>query len=126
MASIASLIFRLVQYPHQGKIITIDQLELFNPNSQTNADKIVPLSGQSHPQYEHIVLGLFKDSSLLGVFPLPFLAPPHLTTSRNMLSCVESNQFPCSPDITASCHYEHGSLSMSRSLTNEMDPLPLI
>ena len=39
MAIITSSIFRLIKFPHQGKIITIDQLDFCNLNVQTNQIK---------------------------------------------------------------------------------------
>jgi hypothetical protein len=43
MKAVASSVFRTMMFPHNGKIITIDQLTHYEPNHSTNIDNILPL-----------------------------------------------------------------------------------
>ena len=76
MKSISSLLFHVFYFPHQGKVVTIDQFTYCTPNLRDNASANVPFVGNSPRWCSSIGAGLFKDSSLLGTFPLP---PPNTT-----------------------------------------------
>lgn len=69
MTTILSSIFRVLQFPHEGNIVTIDQLSftLKNPNSPT--DSIIPSSDKSSPVIENVGVGLYP--SLMGTFSIP-------------------------------------------------------
>jgi hypothetical protein len=43
MKAVASSVFRTMMFPHNGKIVTIDQLTHYEPNHSTNIDNILPL-----------------------------------------------------------------------------------
>jgi hypothetical protein len=45
MKFVASTIFRVICFPHQGKIYMIDQLDYFTPNLQANPSTNVPFIG---------------------------------------------------------------------------------
>jgi hypothetical protein len=82
MRSIVSTLFHVVQFPHQGKLITVDQLALFNSDSRN-----VPFIEKTPPRYENVSGGLLKDSYLMGTFPIPPPYIPHpLVASVNMIS----------------------------------------
>ena len=68
MIVVASLVFRCFQFPHQGKIVTIDQLSFFS--SSVSNDNI-PYVGNTEIPYESVGVGLFKDSYLMRTFSLP-------------------------------------------------------
>jgi hypothetical protein len=51
MKAIASFVFRTMMFPHNGKIITIDQVSHYKPNPSTNIDNILPLIHTSHDTY---------------------------------------------------------------------------
>ena len=72
MQVVASSIFWIVQFPFQGRIVTIYQLDFISPNSISNDVNSVPLL--TTPQNQNIGVGLIKYSSLMGVFLL--LNPP--------------------------------------------------
>ena len=36
MRAVVSMLFHVVHFPHQGKVVTIDQLALFHSNARTN------------------------------------------------------------------------------------------
>jgi len=67
-------VFRTVQFPHQGQIVTIDQLSFCNPDISTNNTNTIPLLGQAKSHFEDIGVGLLKDSPIIGVF-LEVLGP---------------------------------------------------
>ena len=75
MTAIASSVFRMVPFPHQEKIVTIDQLDFFFMEISSNYVNNVLLLGHFDPQYENIGVGLLKYSLLIWVFPLTLLAP---------------------------------------------------
>jgi hypothetical protein len=72
MTVIASSVFRILRFPHQGNIIIVDQLEYTTPDLNNVTTNNVPFLGQNN--FESVGVGLLKDSSLMGVFPLP--TPP--------------------------------------------------
>jgi hypothetical protein len=74
MIDVASSMFCILQFPHQGKIIIVDQLEYKNPDLHNVATNNVPFLGQNG--FESVGVGLLKDSSVMGVF-LCLLLPPH-------------------------------------------------
>ena len=71
MQVVASSLFRVIRFPHQGKIVTVDQLSFFASSSEGN----VPFMEHTSKSFESVGAGLFKDPALMGVFPLP---PPNL------------------------------------------------
>jgi hypothetical protein len=81
MKAVASFIFRTMMLPHNGKIITIDQVSHYEPNPSANIDNILPLIHTSHEAYLLIEMGpeIFKDPSLLGNY---HGAPPLLRPSN--------------------------------------------
>ena len=84
MQVVALTIFWIIQFPFQGRIVTIEQLDFITPNAISNDAKSVPLL--TTPQYQNIGVGILKDSPLMGVFP--FSNPPLAshTESINMIS----------------------------------------
>ena len=85
MRAVASTVYRLVRFPHQGKIVSIDQLDYCSPNVRFDATANVPLVN-SHAAPELIGAGLFKDPCLMGVFPPP--VPDAFVAPINMISSV--------------------------------------
>ena len=78
MLCVPSTIFRLLKFPHEGKIVTVDQLSFFTSTSENN----VPYVDQIPNPPDSVGPGLFKDPVLMGIFPAP---PPH-TAQVNMIS----------------------------------------
>jgi hypothetical protein len=68
-----STLFHVLHFPHQGKIVTVDQLAYFNSDSRIGN---VPLIEQISSSYEDVGVGILKYSSLMGTFPLP---PPNIS-----------------------------------------------
>jgi len=69
MTAVPSSVFRTVQFPHQEKIVTINQIDFYNPDAPTNTTNSVHLLGHSKPHFEAIAVVLLKDSPIIKVFP---------------------------------------------------------
>jgi hypothetical protein len=95
MRTVVSTLFHVVRFPHQGKVITVDQLAFFNSDTHTGN---VPFIAKTPPGYENVSVGLLKDSSLMGTFPIP---PPDVplpsVASINMISTLP-HELPTSHD----------------------------
>ena len=83
MTAIVSSVFRLIRFPLDGKIVTVDQLSFCTPDYATLPSSIVPLIGGFPHSYVSIGTGLLKAYSLLGFFPLP---PPQILNMVAMIS----------------------------------------
>jgi hypothetical protein len=84
----------VLHFPHQGKFVTVDQLAFFNSDSILAT---YPLS-QDTPGYENVGVGLLKDSTLMGTFPIPPPdVPPPFVASINMIS-TSVHETPASHD----------------------------
>ena len=88
MRVVTSTFYRLVYFPHQGKIVSIDQLDYCTPNVHFDTTTNVPLVNNSHAVLELIGAGLFKDPCLMGVFPPPI--PDAFIAPINMISFVST------------------------------------
>jgi hypothetical protein len=88
MHAFVSTLFRVVCFPHQGKVITVNQLAFFNSDSRTSN---VPFISKTPPDYENVGVGLLKDSTLMGTFPIPPPnIPPPFVALINMISIFVS------------------------------------
>jgi hypothetical protein len=85
MTIIASLVFRCVQCPHQGKIVTIDQLDLCTFDARAHVTNNIPFLGDHKVTYESVGVGLLKYSSLMGTFPTPLPPTTHHIATVNMI-----------------------------------------
>jgi hypothetical protein len=84
MRTVMLTLFHVVRFPHQGKVVTVDQLAFFNSNTRT---RNVPFIAKTPPDYENVSVGLLKDSSLMGTFPIPQPNVPRPSiASINMIS----------------------------------------
>jgi hypothetical protein len=92
MKAVASSIFRTIMFPHNGKIVTIDQVTHYEPNPSASLDNILPLIHTNQDMHPLIEMGpgMFKDPSLLGTYHgAPPLLPPHQVcgvSSQNTLT----------------------------------------
>jgi hypothetical protein len=85
----------VVRFPHQGKVVTVDQLAFFNSDTHTSN---VSFIAKTPPGYENVGVGLLKDSSLMGTFPIPPPDVPHSSVaSINMIS-TSIHELPASHD----------------------------
>jgi hypothetical protein len=96
MSAVVSTLFRVLHFPHQGKVVTVDQLAFFNADTRMGN---VPFIANTPPGYENVGVGLLKDSSLMGTFPIPPPSniPSPSVASINMISTVP-RELPVSAD----------------------------
>jgi hypothetical protein len=88
MTVAASSDFRCVQFPHQGKIVTVDQLDFCSTDAHTPATNNIPFLGDHKITYESIGVVLLKYYSLMGTFPTPLPLNTHHISTVNMISTV--------------------------------------
>ena len=83
MSVVTSTIFHKMCFPHEGNIITIDQLTYYKPTFVTSPESIIlsMSNNQSSTPLTNVSPGVYKDSSLLGAFP----SPPPLISKPNSL-----------------------------------------
>ena len=86
MTVVTSSIFYIIQFPHHGKIVTIDQLDYCTLNLCTQTTNNVPSIDDSKLSYESVEVGLFKDSSLMGTLPFSTLNSPPTVSMFNSIS----------------------------------------
>jgi len=85
---ITSSVFRCVQFPHQGNIVTIDQLDYYTPDTHTLATKNIPFLGYTKITYESVGVGILKDSPLMGTFLAPLPPTTQHISIINMISTM--------------------------------------
>jgi hypothetical protein len=68
MFVVVSTLFYVLHFPHQGKLVTVYQLSYFNFDSRIGS---VPFIENTSSSYDNFGVGILKDSSLMGTFPLP-------------------------------------------------------
>jgi hypothetical protein len=86
MTVVASSVFRCAQFPHQGKIVTVDQLYFFTTDARAPTTNNIPFLGDHKITYESIGVGLLKDSSLMGTFPTPLPPATHHISIIDIIS----------------------------------------
>jgi hypothetical protein len=95
MHGILTTLFHVLHFPHQGKVVTIDQLAIFNFYSHTSNMSFI---SKTPPRYENVSVGLLKDSTLMGTFPVPPPdIPPPFVASINTIS-TSVHEIPTSYD----------------------------
>jgi hypothetical protein len=95
MHAVVSTLFCVVCFPHQGKVVTVDQLAFFNSDTRTGNMSFI---AKTPPGYENVGVGLLKDSSLMGTFLIQPPDVPHPSiASINMISSVP-HELPASHD----------------------------
>jgi len=89
MTAVVSSVFRVIKFPLNGKIVTIDQLEYFS--SDPASSETIQHVGKTTIPYKDVGVGLVKDAGLLGTFPFPPInadssfAYIHMITSETMI-----------------------------------------
>ena len=99
-----------MSFPHNGNIVTIDQLDYYDFDLHSPPTSNVPLVGNS--TYTEVGVGLFKESSLMGTFPS--LQPPSIssTASIHMISTVHLDDSPNSLSLGGVNEPHHTEESM--------------
>jgi hypothetical protein len=87
MTIVVSSMFRVLCFPHQGKIVMIDQLVFFTLDIGSNVRPNVPFVGDTQQYYMSVFVGILKDSLLMGTFPFP---SPTLATKIYPINMISS------------------------------------
>ena len=69
MDVIFSTLFCVICFPHEGKIVKVDQLDYCPVDPQASSDSTVPLVDNHRPPTENLGVGMY--SSLMGTFDIP-------------------------------------------------------
>lgn len=96
MTTIVLYGFHLLCFPREGKIVTIDQLDYCMSSAQISTNRNYVLLMRDQPsQFQSVVVGLFKSSTLMGVFPQ--LSPPETpsTPTKALMQMISS--YTCGP-----------------------------
>jgi hypothetical protein len=117
LSLIASSVFRCVQFPHQGKIVTLDQLDFCTTDAPSPATKNIPLLGDHKITYESFGVGLLKYSSLMGTFPTPLPPTTHHIAIVNMISTIAYQSLESSDPWIIPIQLEFDALSDTMPLS---------
>ena len=69
MSSIASVIFWVVVFPHEGKLVSVNQLNFTRKGHMESNESTVPLVDQVKPATQSLGAGMY--TSLMGTFDFP-------------------------------------------------------
>lgn len=69
MEAIVSTLFRVICFPHEGKIVKVDQLDYYLVYPQASSDSTVPLVDNPRSPTKNLGVGMYP--SLTGTFDLP-------------------------------------------------------
>ena len=58
MQAVASSLFRIVCFPFNGKIVTIDQMSFKNPSITTSSGALIPIIKHSQPKTRSVGVGM--------------------------------------------------------------------
>ena len=89
MKVVASIVYQLVYFPYEGKIVSIDQLEYCMLNLRFKSTTNVPFFRESSKVPELIGEGLFKDPYVMVIFPPPI--PNVVIVAINMISSISTH-----------------------------------
>jgi hypothetical protein len=107
MTAFVSSIFKVLCFPHQGKIMMIYQLEFYTPDLGSNVRSNVPFVDDTMQYALNIGAKMFKYPSIMGIFPLPPPYPTAIITPINMIYSFTSGSLgsvdpwvvPCYEDV---------------------------
>jgi hypothetical protein len=135
MKAVASSVFRTIMFPHNGKIVTIDQVSHYEPNPSASLDNILPLIHTNKDVYPLVEMGpgIFKDPSLLGTYHgAPPLLPPSqvcvITHQEDTHPPQEASVIPDVSIVTAPLPQEppaHSSTPTVHESTSPQGPSPI-
>jgi hypothetical protein len=101
---VVSTLFCVLLFPHQRKVIIVDQLAFFNSDSCTSN---IPFIVKTPPSYENVSVGLLKDSSLMGTLPIPppDIPPAFVASIKMILNTIGETPKSYDPLIVPSSDY---------------------
>ena len=71
MSAVASAVLRVMVFPHEGKLVTVDQLDFTRKGRLESKESTVPLVDQVKPAAQSLGAGMY--ASLMGTFDLQAL-----------------------------------------------------
>jgi hypothetical protein len=124
ITTVISSVFRTLCFPHDGKIVTINQLSFAYASPNASVGPSIPVINNSQPTIENIGVRMY--SSVMGTFD--FVAPIHhiYAMSSRFASSMRSIPFRTSylndpwtlPSSTESCEGQsHTGMAMPLSTT---------
>lgn len=123
MQAITSSVFRIIRFPHEGQIITLDQLDFCATSVPHGSVHTIPSVENSHNSVESIVVGMFKDSSLLETF---LILPPICYISSTPLDSVPFDHASTSTGLGVAPHSLLGAPSPVLGVSDPwVFPIPL-
>ena len=88
MDAIASSLFQIICFPHEGRIVTVDQLDCPPVDPNVSTDSTVSKLDNTKAPVENLGVGMY--SSLMGTFDIPppmvhimLFHPPRLLFEEN-------------------------------------------
>ena len=84
MSTIVSVVFRVVVFPHEGKLVIVDQLDFTKKCHMDSNEYVVPLVDQYKPTAQILGAGMY--ASLMGTFDL--LAPINYIGSTSVVKSI--------------------------------------
>ena len=69
MDVVVSTLFRVICFPHEGKIVKVDQLDYFLVDPQATSNSTILLVDNPRPPTENIGVGMY--ASFMGTFDFP-------------------------------------------------------
>jgi hypothetical protein len=90
MTPVVLFVFRVLCFPHQGKILMIDKLAFCTLDLRYNGGYNVPFFGDTQQYSLSVGTKTFKHPSLMGIFSLPPPAPIANISAINMISSFTS------------------------------------
>jgi len=69
MMAVVSSVFRVIRFPHEGKLVTIDQLSYCRAETTTATRPNIPLVSNSTRACDNVGVGMYP--ALMGTFNLP-------------------------------------------------------
>ena len=85
MTAIVSTVFRVICFPQEGNIVTIDQLDYFKHDLNNSFDSSIPMITNSEGNQLNLGVGMYP--SLMGSFNLP---PPSQSSPVFAISQIAS------------------------------------
>ena len=100
MRSMASTVFQLLMFSHDGKILTVDQLTYYDPKGPATPKHVIPtiditIDIISIPSLSAVGPGLFSEVPMKDTFPS--LPPSTMLTDTTGLCTISSSTIPTTP-----------------------------
>ena len=108
MSAIASAIFQVVVFPHEVKLVTVDELSFTQKGRMETNESTIPLVDQVKPTSESLGVGMY--TSLMGTFDIP--APINYIGSTSVGKSIATVADTTDPWVLPSHHEPEVPLSV--------------